>query len=183
MVRASGYYSRGTGFDSRLYHGDFPCGGRIPVVTMVWVVSRIRLKVETSLTRSHTSINIWLNPRQRSPRWRGPHHERQPAYQLIEHPRTLIADYGRKKINGLVVAAHRIGHHGHRIWTHQITMCGVTWKLWFMHKRRTREKNYSSKFSGNTSQKMQPSRQRTLRAICLSVDRRICNCTFNNIAQ
>ena len=31
-------------FDSRLYHGNFPCRGRIPVVTMVWVVSRFRLK-------------------------------------------------------------------------------------------------------------------------------------------
>jgi len=29
----------------------------IPVVTMVWVVSRIRLKVETSITRSQKSIN------------------------------------------------------------------------------------------------------------------------------
>ena len=35
---------------------DFPCGERIPVVTMVWVVSIIRFKVEISLTRSHTSI-------------------------------------------------------------------------------------------------------------------------------
>ena len=97
VVRASAYKPRGPEFDSRLYHEDFPCGGRIPVVTMVWVVSRIRFKVETSLTRSHTSINSWLNPRQRSPRWRGPHHERQPAHQLIEHPSTLIADYGREK--------------------------------------------------------------------------------------
>ena len=37
--------------------GIFPCSGRIPVVTMVWVVSRIRLKFETSITRSHNSIN------------------------------------------------------------------------------------------------------------------------------
>ena len=58
VVRATGYKSRDPGFDSRLYHGDFPCAGRIPVVTMVWVASRIRFKVETSLTRSHTSINI-----------------------------------------------------------------------------------------------------------------------------
>ena len=64
---------------------------------MVWVVSRVRFKVETSLTRSHTSISSWLNPRQRSPRWRGPHHERQPAHQLIEHPSTLIADYRREE--------------------------------------------------------------------------------------
>ena len=85
VVRASGYKSRGPGFDSRLFHGDFPCGGMIPVVTMFWVVSRIRFKVETSLTRSHNSINSWVNPRQRSPRWRGPHHERQPAHQLIEY--------------------------------------------------------------------------------------------------
>ena len=39
------------------------------------------------------------------------------------------------------------------------------------------------KFSGHTSQKMHPSRWRTLQATCLSVERRICNCTFNNIAQ
>jgi len=37
--------------------GIFPCRGRIPVVTMVWVVSIIRLKVETSVTRSYNSIN------------------------------------------------------------------------------------------------------------------------------
>ena len=67
------------------------------MVTMVWVVSRIRFKVKTSLTRSHTSIKSRLNPRQRSPRWRGTHHERQPAHQLIEYPSTLIADYGREK--------------------------------------------------------------------------------------
>ena len=38
-----------------------------------------------------------MNPRQTSPRWRGPHLERQPAHQLIEYPSTLIADYGREK--------------------------------------------------------------------------------------
>ena len=97
VVRASGYKSRGPGFDSRLYHGDFPCGGRIPVVTMVWVVSRIRFKVETSITRSHTSINSWLNPRQRSPRWRGPQHERQPAHQLIEYLVLWLLITGKKK--------------------------------------------------------------------------------------
>jgi len=37
--------------------GIFPCRGRIPLETMVWVVSRIRFKVETSVTRSHNSIN------------------------------------------------------------------------------------------------------------------------------
>jgi len=37
--------------------GIFPCRGRISVVTMVWIVSRIRLKVETSVTRSHNSVN------------------------------------------------------------------------------------------------------------------------------
>ena len=111
MVRASGYKSRGPWFDSRLYHGDFPWGGRIPVVTMVWVVSRIRFKVETSLTRSHTSINSWLNPRQRSPRWRGAHHERQPAHQLIEYPSTLIADYGRKKNVCFYVRTEQLGSY------------------------------------------------------------------------
>ena len=38
-----------------------------------------------------------MNPRQKSPRWRGPHHERQPAHQLIEYPSTLITDYGRER--------------------------------------------------------------------------------------
>ena len=34
------------------------------MVTMVWVVSRIRLKVETSITRSHKSINSdWIHER------------------------------------------------------------------------------------------------------------------------
>ena len=37
--------------------GIFLVGGRIPVVTMVWVVSRIKFKVETSITRSHNTIN------------------------------------------------------------------------------------------------------------------------------
>ena len=65
--------------------GIFPCRGRILVVTMVWVVSRVRLKAEASVTRSHNSNQQWLNPRQRSPRWRGLHHERQPAHHLIEY--------------------------------------------------------------------------------------------------
>ena len=44
--------------------GIFPCRGRIPVVTIVWVVSRFRLKVETSVTRSHNSINSdWIHDR------------------------------------------------------------------------------------------------------------------------
>ena len=30
VVRASGYKSRGPGFDSRLYHEDSPCGGGSP---------------------------------------------------------------------------------------------------------------------------------------------------------
>jgi len=39
-------------------------------VTMVWVVSRIRFKVETSSTMSQKSINNDWNHK-RSPRWRG----------------------------------------------------------------------------------------------------------------
>jgi hypothetical protein len=57
VVRASEYETRGPGFDSRLYHGSFSRRGRMPVVTMLWVVSRFSLKVETSFTRSHKSIN------------------------------------------------------------------------------------------------------------------------------
>ena len=70
----------------------FSLWGRITVVTMVWVVSRFRLKVETSSTRSQISINSDWN-HERSPRWRGPHHvmestsytHRQPAHQLIDY--------------------------------------------------------------------------------------------------
>ena len=54
--------------------GIFFVGG-ISVVTMVWVVSRFRLKVETSSTKSQKSIySDWTH--KRSPRWRGPHHVR-----------------------------------------------------------------------------------------------------------
>jgi hypothetical protein len=39
-----------------------------------------------------------------------------------------------------------------------------------------------TKFSSHMNQKMYPSRWRTLQT-CLSVEQRICNCTFNNISQ
>jgi hypothetical protein len=44
-------------------------------VTMVWVVSRSRLKLETSFggAKNQTTV-IELT---RSPRWRGPHHVRE----------------------------------------------------------------------------------------------------------
>jgi hypothetical protein len=41
--------------------------------------------------------------------------------------------------NGSVVAVRRIGHRGHRIWTHQITTYRVTWTPWCMHPRWTRQ--------------------------------------------
>jgi len=41
----------------------------------------------------------------------------------------------------------------------------------------------SASFSGHTSQKMHPSRRRILWTTCLSGERQICNCTFNNISQ
>jgi hypothetical protein len=34
----SDYWSWGPRFDSRLHHGDFSFKGKIPIVTMVWVV-------------------------------------------------------------------------------------------------------------------------------------------------
>jgi hypothetical protein len=43
--------------------------------------------------------------------------------------------------------------------------------------------SYGYKFSGHTSLKMYPSRRRTLRTVCLSVERWICSCTFNKISQ
>jgi hypothetical protein len=71
--------------------GIFPCGGRIPVVTMVWVVSRFR-----HLRGAKTSINNdWSH--KRSPRWRGSHHVSQPAHQLIEY-RVLRLLIREKKI-------------------------------------------------------------------------------------
>ena len=42
---------------------------------------------------------------------------------------------------------------------------------------------HDRRFSGHMSQKMHPSRWRTLRTICLSVERLICNYTFKNMAQ
>jgi hypothetical protein len=38
VVRVSDYRSWGHGFDSWFYHGDFSLKGKIPMVTMVWVV-------------------------------------------------------------------------------------------------------------------------------------------------
>jgi hypothetical protein len=38
IVRVSDYWSWSPGFKSRLYHGDFFLKGKIPMVTMVWVV-------------------------------------------------------------------------------------------------------------------------------------------------
>ena len=73
--------------------GIFPCRGRIPVVTMVWVVSRIRLKFETSVSTQSTMIESTTeisslegtSPRQTAS---------TSAHRV---PNTLIADYGRKK--------------------------------------------------------------------------------------
>ena len=90
--------------------GIFPCRGRIPVVTMIWVVSRIGLKVETSVTRSNKSINSdWIH--ERSPRWRGPHHGRQPAHQLIEYLVFWLLFTGEreKKFNPRKIQCHAAG--------------------------------------------------------------------------
>jgi hypothetical protein len=38
VVRVPGYWSWGPGFDSRFYHGNFSLKGKLPMVTMVWVV-------------------------------------------------------------------------------------------------------------------------------------------------
>ena len=64
VVRASSYKSRGTGFESRLYRGDFPCEGRIPVVTTVWVVSRLDLMSKPHLRgATHQSTVDWIHDR------------------------------------------------------------------------------------------------------------------------
>ena len=52
MVRVSDYKSWGPGFDSRFYHGNFSLQGKIPMVTMVWLVSRIRLKAPPVISSS-----------------------------------------------------------------------------------------------------------------------------------
>ena len=86
---------------SRVRFSALPWGfslwGRIPVVTMVWVVSRIRLKVETSITRSHKSINNdWIHERDLLS---GGDLITQTAYSTSAYrvPSTLIADYGRER--------------------------------------------------------------------------------------
>ena len=43
------------GFNSRFYHGNFSLQGKIPVVTMVWVVSRFRLKAPPGISSSSIS--------------------------------------------------------------------------------------------------------------------------------
>ena len=39
-------------FDSRFYHGNFSLQGKIPVLTMVWVVGRFRLKAPPGISSS-----------------------------------------------------------------------------------------------------------------------------------
>ena len=77
--------------------GIFFVGGMIPVVTMVWVVSRISLKVETSITRSQKSvISDWIHERDLLA---GGDLTMLTAASTSAHrvPSTLIADYGREK--------------------------------------------------------------------------------------
>ena len=52
VVRVSDYLPRGPGLDSRFYHGNFSLQGKIPVVTMVWVVSRFRFKAPPGISPS-----------------------------------------------------------------------------------------------------------------------------------
>ena len=77
--------------------GIFPCRGRIPVVTMVWVVSIIRLKVETSVTRSYNSINSdWIHDREISS-LEGTSPRERANTSAHRETSTLIADYGREE--------------------------------------------------------------------------------------
>ena len=52
VIRVSDYKSWGPEFDFRFYHGNFSLQGKIPVVTMVWVVSRFRLKAPPGISSS-----------------------------------------------------------------------------------------------------------------------------------
>jgi hypothetical protein len=73
-------------------------------VTMVWVVSRSRLKIETSSRGAkNQSAVIELK---RSPRWRGPHHVREStkldsqtaSTSAHRIPCTLIADKKKSQL-------------------------------------------------------------------------------------
>jgi len=67
------------------------------VVTMVWVVSRIRLKVETSITRSHKSIKS-DSIHERDLLAGGDLTTLETASTSAHRvPSTVIADYGRDR--------------------------------------------------------------------------------------
>jgi hypothetical protein len=103
--------------------------------------------------------------------------------------------------HGLVVAVRRIGHRSHRISVRYIAMYGVAWKLWCMHARWTREKNYFGEFSmlqdaQITSQcfvwlhilwlhglkNVYRQVKDTLKT-CINSELRICNCTIKTILK
>ena len=52
VVRVSDYQSWGPGFDSRFYDWNFSLQGKIPVVTIVPIVSRFRLKAPPDISSS-----------------------------------------------------------------------------------------------------------------------------------
>ena len=90
VVRTSDYEVPGSIPGSTM--GIFPCGGRIPVVTMVWVVSRIRLKVEGAITQS---IVIESTTEISSLEGTSPRQTASTSARRV--PNTLIADYGRER--------------------------------------------------------------------------------------
>ena len=70
-------------------------------MTMVWVVSKIRLKVETSVTRSHNSINSESTTEISSLEGTSPRETASTSAHRV--PNTLIADYGRKEKNSIII--------------------------------------------------------------------------------
>jgi hypothetical protein len=99
VVRVSGYWSWGPGFDSRFCHGNFPLWGRIPMVTMVWVVSRFRLRTPLvfhlhmlRITSSgHRNRASWASQPQKSVT---PRHSHRAGHEVLEN---MWWHWGEKK--------------------------------------------------------------------------------------
>jgi hypothetical protein len=75
VVRVSGYWLWGPGFDSRFYHGDFSLKGKIPIVTTVWVVQWnlglrpllvLNIHISPSTSSGQRNCALWASQPQKS---------------------------------------------------------------------------------------------------------------------
>ena len=109
-------------FVSRFYHGNFSLQGKIPVVTMVWVVSRFRIKAPPGISSSCISPLTSSGLRSRASWASQPQKSAALLPQPGGKPRKFIrtcGGIGRKKNITLLFSQH----HDSKEDTHEIANC------------------------------------------------------------